>query len=144
MALRSRLTFILPIILLFGTATPSTVPQERVTLDGTWLVTSLSLNGQVFGGDGSELLITIVGDSYEQAVDGNVNERGTIKVDLSKKPIAIDFVITEGFAQTTTQLGIAEMSGRTLKLHLNQPGANGRPVDFNPLADHMLIIATKK
>jgi hypothetical protein len=71
--------FILPIILVFGTATPSALPQERVTLDGAWLVTSLSLNGQVFRYEGNELVIKIVGNSYEQVVNGEVNERGTIK-----------------------------------------------------------------
>jgi len=137
------LTIILSLILAVGAADQGTPSQERAALDGTWLVTSLFLNG-VYRGDAAEVAIMITGNAYEQDVNGQVNERGTLRVDPSKKPMTIDFIITEGSAQNTTQLGIVEVSGDTLKLHLNQPGANGRPADFNPLDDHMLIIARKK
>src|SRR5688572_4506795 len=96
---------ILSLILAAGAAAQGTSSQERASLDGTWLVTSLSLNGKVFGGDGGEVTITITSNTYEQAVNGQVNERGTTKIDLSKKPMTIDFIITEGPDQNTTQLG---------------------------------------
>src|SRR2546426_11242784 len=110
-------TIILSMIFAFGSAGQGTPPQEQATLDGTWLVTSLSSNGQVYGGDGAEVAITITGNIYEQAVNGQVNERGTIKLDRSKKPMTIDFIITEGDASKTTQFGILEVTGETMKLH---------------------------
>jgi uncharacterized protein (TIGR03067 family) len=105
---------------------------------------SLSLNGQVYSGDRAEVTITITGNAYEQSVNGQINERGTIKVDRTKAPMTIDFVITEGSDQNTTQLGIAEVTGDSIRLHLNKPGASVRPPDFNPRADHLLIIAKRK
>ena len=136
-------TTILSLLLVLGSSVETAPPQERTALEGTWLVTSLSLNGQVYSGGGTEIAITIAGNTYEQSVNGQVNERGTITVDPSMIPMRIDFLIIEP-AQTTTQLGIVEITGDTLKLHLNMPGANGRPADFNPLADHFLLIAKKK
>jgi len=136
-------TTILSLLLVLGSSVETAPPLERTALEGTWLVTSLSLNGQVYSGGGTEIGITIAGNTYEQSVNGQVNERGTITVDPSMIPMRIDFLIIEP-AQTTTQLGIVEITGDTLKLHLNMPGANGRPADFNPLADHFLLIAKKK
>ena len=105
--------------------------------------------GQVFSSDGKkvsgneiEIAITFGGSTYEQIVSGRVTERGTFKIDPNSEPMAIDFVITEGSVQKT-QLGIAEVSGNTLRLHLNQFGADSRPADFNLLPGHILIVATK-
>jgi uncharacterized protein (TIGR03067 family) len=127
-----------------STSATGTPLQERAALDGTWLVTSLSLNGQTRGTDGAQLAVTITGDKYEQSLNGEVDERGTIKVDPTKKPMTIDFIISEGVAQNTTQLGIVEVTGDTVKFYLNAPGATVRPADFTPLADHLLIIAKRK
>src|SRR5688572_24113740 len=98
-------TTILSLLLVLGSSVETAPPQERTALEGTWLVTSLSLNGQVYSGGGTEIGITIAGNTYEQSVNGQVNERGTITVDPSMIPMRIDFLIIEP-AQTTTQLGI--------------------------------------
>jgi uncharacterized protein (TIGR03067 family) len=73
-----------------------------------------------------------------------VDERGTITVDPTANPMTIDFIITEGVAKNTTQRGIVEVTGDTVKFCLNTPGAQARPPGFTPLADHILILAKKR
>jgi uncharacterized protein (TIGR03067 family) len=132
------------LILVVGASGQATQRPQRVALEGTWIVTSQSLNGLTSDSGGAEIAITIAGDHYEQSVDGNVDERGTIKVDSTTNPMTIDFIISEGVAKNTTQRGIVEVTGNTVKFCLNTPGALVRPADFTPLADHMLILAKKK
>jgi hypothetical protein len=57
---------------------------------------SMTLNGKVYSGDGRGVVITITGNTYQQAVNGQVNERGTITVDAGTRPMSIDFIIDEG------------------------------------------------
>ena len=60
---------------------------ERTPLEGVWEVTSVTFDGQVHEGGGTSL--TFNGNAYEQIVDGEVNERGTIRIDQTKKPMTI-------------------------------------------------------
>ena len=130
------------LVLAVGAAAQGTQRRAQTAVEGTWLVASL--NGRTSDGDGVQIAITITGDRYEQSVNGNVDERGTVKVDPTANPMAIDFIIIEGVARNTTQLGIFEVTGDTVKFCLNTPGAAVRPADFMPLGDHLLIIAKKK
>jgi uncharacterized protein (TIGR03067 family) len=132
------------LILVVGASREATQRPQRAALEGTWIVTSQSLNGQTSDTGGAEIAITIAGDTYEQSVDGSVDERGTIKVDPTANPMTIDFIITEGMAKDTTQRGIVEITGDAVKFCLNTPGATVRPADFTPLADYMLIFAKKR
>ena len=106
-----------------------------------WLITSV--NGQ--SGEGSsQLTLTFTGDEYHQTLDGQVNERGTIKLDASKKPMTIDLIITEGSDAGKTQLGIIEVSGDTIRANLDAPGGQQRPTDFAIKDGTLMFVATKK
>ena len=134
------LTYVL--VLAAGGATQA--PGNAVpSLDGTWEVASIVVNGQAVDSSGG-VLIRISGSGYVQMQQGQVDERGTVIVDRSASPMAIDFVIAEGAAANMTQRGIVEVSGETLRLHLSRPGEATRPADFRPLRDHMLIAAIRK
>lgn len=129
------------LLLLLGSSAQA--PTKPVPpLDGTWQVTSMVMNGQDL--DSSDVVIRISGNSYVQLQQGRVEERGTLIVDRSASPMAIDFVIVEGVAASMTQRGIVESTGDTLRLHVSQPGGATRPADFRPLRDSMLITAIRK
>jgi uncharacterized protein (TIGR03067 family) len=137
-------TAVIVLLLAVTAAAQGTYRSQRAALDGTWIVTSQSLNGQTSDTGGAEIAITIAGDRYEQSVDGTVDERGTIKVDPTANPMTVDFIISEGVAKNSTQRGIVEVTANTVKFCLNAPGASVRPADFTPLADYILILAKKK
>ena len=108
-------------------------------LQGTWILTTV--NGEPLS---EELALTIAGDKYHQTVGGAVNERGTIKIDTTKKPMTIDLVIAEGSDAGKTQLGIIEVTGDTIRGNLDRPGAAQRPTDFNIKDGAIMFVGKKK
>jgi len=101
------------------------------------------MNGHTAPEGSPELIVTFTGDRYEQRVAGEVNERGTIKLDLSKKPIAVDFVISEGDDAGKTQLGVLEVTGDTMRGCLAEPGSPARPTAF-AVKDGVLLFEAKR
>jgi uncharacterized protein (TIGR03067 family) len=114
--------------------------QEQTILNGTWLFSSVTFNGKV-SVDGHTSL-SFSGNKYEQALDGAANEHGIIHLDQTKTPMTIDFFVSDGDAANSLQLGIIEVTGDTLKLHLNL-GTTVRPVNFDPAPENLLIIAKR-
>ncbi|HEY7501921.1 MAG TPA: TIGR03067 domain-containing protein [Vicinamibacterales bacterium] len=130
------------LVLVTGLVTQGTNKTTKAAgLQGTWTVTSL--NGQSATEGSPELTLTFTGDKYQQAVGGKVNERGTFKVDGSKKPMTIDFAITEGDDAGKTQLGIVEVSGDTVRMAAGAPAAAQRPTDF-AVKDGALVVVGKR
>lgn len=120
---------------------PGTKPQAAkgaAVLQGTWTVSSI--NGQT-ATEGNELKLTFDGSKYHQTYGGTVNERGTFTVDATKKPMTIDLSITEGNDAGKTQLGLFEVTGDTMHVTFNAPGATERPVSLEKGA---LVVAAKK
>lgn len=111
-------------------------------LQGTWVFQSI--NDQAPPEGSPELSVTFSGTNYHQTLGGTVSERGTFKVDASKKPMAIDLAIVEGDDAGKTQLGIFEVSGDTLRAHFDVPGGSTRPANMTPTAGSLLLVAKKK
>jgi uncharacterized protein (TIGR03067 family) len=110
------------------------------TLQGTWLITSM--NGRAMPAE-PPVTLTISGTTYQQKQGGIVNERGTIRIDTARMPIAADFVIVDGPGAGMTQLAIVEVSGDTMRLSLDMPGANQRPADFTAKDGVIMLLAKK-
>jgi uncharacterized protein (TIGR03067 family) len=111
-------------------------------LEGTWVITSI--NGQASPEGSPEMTLTFTGDKYHQAVGADVNERGTIKIDKTKKPMTIDLIISEGQDAGKTQLGIFEVAGDTLRANLDTPGAQQRPPDLTIKDGFIMFVGKKK
>jgi uncharacterized protein (TIGR03067 family) len=122
-------------------APTTAVPKALVPFQGTWVLTSI--NGQP-GPDGSELALTFTGDKYVQTFNGEVQERGTIKVDPAKKPMTIELTILEGNDGGKTQFGVIEIAGDSMTGNLNTPGDTTKPADFAQQPGFFLFKATKK
>jgi uncharacterized protein (TIGR03067 family) len=98
---------------------PPAVPKPLLPFQGTWVLTTP--DGQSLAGD-QELTLTITGDRYAQSVGGAVNERGTFKIDATRKPMWLDLTITEGNDAGKHQVGIVEVKGDTMRGALKLPG----------------------
>jgi uncharacterized protein (TIGR03067 family) len=116
--------------------------KAAAALQGTWSITSI--NGQAAGQGQPELVLVFKGDAYEQSVGGEINERGSVKLDVSKKPMTIDLSIAEGSDAGKTQLGIFEVSGDTLRASFDTPGAGKRPADYEAREGALSIVGTRK
>ena len=115
------------------------VPAALKPYQGTWVLTTP--DGQPLAPNG-DLTITITGDKYEQAVAGTVNERGSVKLDATKKPTWIDLTITEGQDAGKLQVGLVEVTGNTMKGALGPAGDTTRPASLTQ--GPILFIAKKK
>lgn len=111
------------------------------SLQGTWRLTSL--NGRAIPAQGPQVTLSIVGERYQQATDGKVTERGTLKLDGSKQPMTIDLTITEGDDSGKAQAGIFEVTDGTLRMCLDTPGAGQRPSEFGAKEGVILFEARK-
>lgn len=125
-----------------ATGQTPTVPKELAGLQGAWLITSV--DGQDIGASGVEIFLTVTGDKYTQTTNGEVVERGTLKVDATKKPMTIDLMISEGQDAGATQLGVIEIGETWIHGKLNSPGATTRPSDFEPADGYFTFAAAKK
>lgn len=125
-----------------ASAQPPKPATGAAALEGSWVVASI--NGQTAPEGSPAMTLTFTGDKYEQALGAEVNERGSFKVDATKKPMTIDLSITEGSDAGSTQLGVFEVTGDTMRLHLDTPGANQRPADFTMKDGAFLVVAKKK
>jgi uncharacterized protein (TIGR03067 family) len=123
-------------------AKPDAAKSKTLTmLQGTWVFTSM--NGQDASG-GPEVLVTITDNKYVQTVGGEVVEKGTFKIDETKKPMAIDLTILEGDSAGKSQVGICEVTDTTMKAKLADAGGTTRPTNMEQEDGFFIIVASKK
>jgi len=121
---------------------PAKMTGVMADLQGVWTMTSN--NGQDMTGSGQVIVLTITGNRYEQTVNGQLSERGTFKVDDSKKPMTVDVSIAEGQNTGMSELGVCQLSGKTLTCKMAQPGATTRPTDLSPTDGFSTFVMVKK
>jgi len=117
------------------------VDKAFAPLQGTWTITTF--NGQSTDGMGGTSALVIKDDKYQQVTNGTVDERGSLKLDATKKPMTIDLIIEEGNDAGKLQLGIIEVTGDTMKVKLNLAGATPRPTSFEAEEGQILVTATR-
>jgi uncharacterized protein (TIGR03067 family) len=112
------------------------------SLQGVWKMTTT--NGQDIAAAGQDMTITITGSNYVQTLNGTVVEKGSFKIDETKKPMTMDLSITEGDSAGMTQLGVFELKGTTMTGKMAEPGATTRPTDFTIAEGFFVFVMVKK
>ena len=112
------------------------------SLQGVWKMTTT--NGQDIAAAGQDMTITITGSNYVQALNGQVVEKGSFKIDETKKPMTMDLSITEGDSAGMTQFGVFELKGTTLTGKMAEPGGTTRPTDFTIAEGFFTFVMVKK
>jgi uncharacterized protein (TIGR03067 family) len=105
--------------------------KEIEKLQGTWKLVSLEVDGKkaTKGDIKKEQKMVVEGDKFSSTVDDKHSFKGTFKLDASKKPKAVDAVVTEGEYKGKTLLGIYEVEGDTMRACYAPPGKE-RPTEF--------------
>jgi uncharacterized protein (TIGR03067 family) len=118
--------------------------KVAATIQGTWMMTMA--NGQDVAGSGQEMVVTITDDKYVQTLNGQVVEKGSFKLDETKKPVALDILVAEGEQAGQKQLAIIEIdpTGKTMKVALAQPSAPVRPSVFAVAEGIETLVLVKK
>ena len=92
------------------------VAAELKKLQGTWLFASFEQAGVKKEVQGNEEQLKIEGESFSIWHDGHVEEKGKIKLDLSKDPMRIDLQFQEGKHEGKADLAIYAWDDANLKL----------------------------
>ena len=135
---------------LFTTAAFAQTPAPRTAkptgalalAQGSWVM--VTADGQDMSASGQDVVVTITDNSYTQAVNGTIMERGTFKLDETKKPMTIDITVVEGDDAGKIQLGVVEVTATTMRGKLCAPGQTVRPTDFEPAEGFFAFTARKK
>ena len=117
-------------------------PEE---LQGTWTATKAERDGKA-ADDVVGHRLSFTGNRFQiQSKDGKPLYAGTIRVDPSAKPAAIDFEHTEGALKGKAWKGIYALDGDTLTTCDNAPNLDkGRPAAFEAKSGSGYVLITFK
>jgi len=134
---------ILGIGLVFSFAQAAEQPQKK--LQGTWTATKAERDGKA-ADDVVGHRLAFTGNRFQiRSKDGKPLYAGTIRVDPSAKPAAIDFEHTEGTLKGKAWKGIYALDGDTLTICDNAPNLDkGRPAAFEAKSGSGYVLITFK
>ena len=117
--------------------------QER--LQGTWAATKAERDGEA-ADDVVGHRLSLTGNRFQiQSEDGKPLYAGTVRVDPSARPAAIDFEHTEGVVKGKAWKGIYGLDGDTLTTCDNAPNLDERrPTAFEAKSGSGYVIITFK
>jgi uncharacterized protein (TIGR03067 family) len=104
--------------------------KEMALLEGEWSMVSGEANGQAMPAELAKTGKRVAKDGETAiTISGQVLFKAKFTIDPTKKPKAIDYLMTEGPTKGKTHLGIYELDGDTLKFCFAAPGKE-RPTEF--------------
>ena len=135
-------------LLIFGPALLPAFAQpadDAKRLQGAWTATGAERDGKA----AEDLLghqLSFAGNRFQiRSKDGNALHAGTVRVDASANPPAIDFVHTEGDLKGKAWKGIYALDGDTLKICDNAPNLEkGRPTALAAQSGSGYVLVTFK
>jgi uncharacterized protein (TIGR03067 family) len=124
-------------------AQPAEDAQRK--LQGAWTATQAVRDGKA-ADDVVGNRLSFTGNRFQiQSRDGKPLYSGTVRLDPSAKPAAIDFAHTEGALKGKAWQGIYTLDGETLKVCDNAPNLDkGRPAAFEATSGSGYVLITFK
>ncbi len=110
-------------------------------MEGTWLPTAAELGGQKFPDEVRKSIKLVIRDGKYTVTVGPQTDQGTVKLDPSAKPKAMDIVGTDGPNKGKTFPAIYELSGDTLRICYDLSGKS-RPTEFATKPGTSLFLVT--
>jgi uncharacterized protein (TIGR03067 family) len=119
--------------------------KAQKNLQGSWTATKAERDGKA-ADDVVGHRLSFTGNRFRiQSKDGKPLYAGSVRVDPSAKPAAIDFELTEGELKGKTWKGIYALDGDTLTTCDNAPNLDkGRPTAFRAKSGSGYVLITFK
>ena len=115
--------------------------KDAASMEGTWLPATAELAGKPFPDEvRKSIKLVIQGDQYTVTVGQQV-DKGTVKLDPSAKPKALDITGTEGPNKGRTIPAIYEQNGDTLRICYDL-SCKKRPAEFKSEAGTQLFLVS--
>ena len=115
--------------------------DDAKSMDGTWLPSAAELGGEKFPDEIRKTMKLVLEDGKYTVTVGKNPDRGTVKVDSSKKPKELDIVGTEGPNKGKTILAIYELTDDTLRICYDL-SFKARPTEFKTSKETKLFLVT--
>jgi uncharacterized protein (TIGR03067 family) len=132
-----------PCILLTLALAVAPADKAADAMNGTWLPETAEFGGKPFPDEvRKSIKLVIKGNQYTVTV-GTETDQGTVKVDATAKPMAIDITGTDGPNKGKTFLAIYERDGDTLRICYDLSGKS-RPTEFKSKEGTQLFLVTYK
>ena len=128
-----------------GLVLAQSAEQAQKQLQGTWIATKAERDGKA-ADDVVGHRLSFTGNRFQiQSKDGKLVYAGTVRVDPSAKPAAIDFEHTEGAPKGKVWKGIYTLDGDTLTICDNAANLDkGRPTAFEAKSGSGYVLITFK
>lgn len=119
------------------------ISKDRKTIEGTWKIIALEVNGNKAKEEDARKLTAVNGSdgTWKLRSEEKQISEGTSVIDPTQKPKTIDFTPTEGGGKGNQHLGIYELGEETRKLCF-APAGKSRPSEFSSPSGsgHVLVI----
>jgi uncharacterized protein (TIGR03067 family) len=117
--------------------------DDAKSIDGTWMPTEAELAGGKFPDEVRKSMKLVIDDGKYTVTVGTNPDKGTLKLDPSKKPKSMDITGAEGPNKGKTIPAIYELKDDTLKICYDLSG-KARPTEFMTAKDTKLFLVTYK
>ena len=130
-------------VVAYGLAFAQPAEDTQKQLQGTWTSTKAERDGKA-ADDVVGHRLSFTGNRFQiQSKDGKLLYAGTVRVDPSAKPAAIDFDNTDGILKGKTWKAIYALDGDTLTVCDNAPNLDkGRPAAFEAPSGSGYVLIT--
>src|SRR2546423_689684 len=118
--------------------------KDLTQLQGDWTVAVMEEKGKKAPDEViKEMAVQVKDDKLVVLEKGKAILEFRVKLDAAKKPRAVDFTYLTGEDKGTTELGMYQLEGDTVKFCVNEKGKE-RPRDFTTGADNELNVVVLK
>jgi uncharacterized protein (TIGR03067 family) len=117
--------------------------EDSKKVQGTWKPVSAELAGKPFPDEVLKTMKLVITDDKYNVTVGDKPDEGTVKLDPSKKPRAMDIVGTKGPNKDKMIPAIYEVTDTTLRICYDLSG-KARPTEFKTKADTQLFLVEYK
>ena len=138
-----KLFVALALVLWFSAAAGGGDAKDGDSIAGTWLPSEAEFAGQPFPDEVRKTMKLVVQDDNYTVTVGTKVDKGTVKLNPSAKPKALDITGTDGPNKGKTILAIYERDGDTLRVCYDVSG-RGRPTEFKTQLGTQLFLVTYK
>jgi uncharacterized protein (TIGR03067 family) len=133
--------FILAVVLSIMQTAKGDGPKDSDAIQGTWLASAAEIGGKLFPDEVRKSIKLTLKDGKYTVTLGNSRDQGTIKLDPSAKPKALDITGTDGPNKGRTILAIYALNGDTLTICYDLSGKS-RPTEFKTTEGSQLLLVT--
>jgi uncharacterized protein (TIGR03067 family) len=136
--------FVAPALLIsFSLAAWSADAKDGDAIQGAWLPATAEFGGKMFPDEVRNSIKLVIKDGTYTVTTGPNVDKGTIKLNPSAKPKALDIAGTDGPNKGKTILAVYELDGDTLRICYDLSG-KGRPTEFKTKEGTQLFLVTYK